>query len=1097
MRVEDILTEDRTSQPEGLIDAISAAALDPLFWLSDRVNVESAWYGHVPFAHWLVTALAPRCIVELGSHNGVSYAAFCRAAQRAGLGTRCFAVDSWAGDEQAGYYDESVYIALRAYHDERFSAFSTLIRRSFDDALALVPDGSIDLLHIDGRHGYQEVRHDFDAWRSKMSDRGVVLLHDTAVFEDGFGVWRLWSELRPLFPNFEFLHAHGLGVLAVGAHCPPAVAALAELSDGHASGPVRERFARFGERCALEAQVKLLEQRSERQIRRQDALTAQLQAAEAAQMTAEAALATLRSDAEAARQECADANAAAQADREQLGILRREQARAVDSGALLARAQNLQRRAAADAALYRIERGWVWRASRPIRTGLAGLPAPIRRPGYQALRAVWRILTPQLNELRTDLRHAAPPESTSFEQTNPAARPVAPHVCYMIGEPMTPGAHYRVHRYAASCEMIGARVTVLRPDELVARAGLAQVTDIMVIWRAVWTDALAAFVRAARDHGARIVFDVDDLMIDPALVTTAIIDGIRSQNLNEDQVRAHYGQVQRTMLEADYCSASTAELAGHMRRFTKTCFTLPNGFDQETLRASRIAARRRQMKPGDGLLRLGYASGSLTHQKDFADLAAALPAVLRAHPSCRLVIFRSRNVKLVELEEFPDLLPFTDRIEWRDLVPLAQLPAEIARFDINLVPLQAGNPFCEAKSELKYFEAALAGVCTVASPVGPYARAIRHGSNGFLAANPTDWEIVLTQLLGDPALRRQVAQTALSDVLWTYGPDRRAQLMRRVLAEWQGGESGAEAFVLELGQRSGVARPGVCIPAGEVMFCTDTLRLSDVTVAVPLYNYADTLVEALESVRRQSLRALDLIIVDDRSTDRSLETALAWVRSHAGRFNRVMVIRNQENSGVGFSRNAAFAAAETDYVLPLDADNRLRPRCCEQLLAAVRESKAGFAYPVIQEFGRRSGLIGDAPYHPSRFIGGNYIDAMALIARSAWSAAGGYTQIRMGWEDYDFWCALAEAGLRGCPVAGAPLAEYRAHNTSMLAQVTDTDEVKGRVIAAIEQRHPWVAVARPLETAAPASATGRALSGQHLRVVDGGLRAEEAVAHER
>jgi hypothetical protein len=413
------------------------------------------------------------------------------------------------------------------------------------------------------------------------------------------------------------------------------------------------------------------------------------------------------------------------------------------------------------------------------------------------------------------------------------------------------------------------------------------------------------------------------------------------------------------------------------------------------------------------------------------------------------------------------------------------------------VPLQAGNPFCEAKSELKYFEAALAGVCTLASPVGPYARTIRHGFNGFLAASPADWEAVLTRLLGDPALRRQVAQTALNDVLWTYGPDRRAQLMRRVLTEWQGGEAGGDAFVLELRQRAGVERPSPAVPAGEVVFCVDALRVAEVTVVVPLYNYANTLEETLESVRGQSLRPLDLIIVDDRSTDRSLETALGWVRANTGRFNRVMVIRNQENSGVGFSRNAAFAAAETAYVLPLDADNRLRPTCCERLLAAIRDSGAGFAYPVIQEFGGRSGLIGNAPYNPSRFIGGNYIDAMALIARSAWSAAGGYAQIRMGWEDYDFWCALAEVGLRGCAVGGPPLADYRVHDNSMLAQVTDTEEVKARVIAALERRHPWVAVARPVDAGAVTASATRSRGLQRLRVVDGGLRPDEASVQER
>jgi glycosyltransferase involved in cell wall biosynthesis len=723
-----------------------------------------------------------------------------------------------------------------------------------------------------------------------------------------------------------------------------------------------------------------------------------------------------------------------------------------------------ERIADAQAALDRILRSRFWRTTKPLRVGLSHLPPRMQRPVHWTLRAIWRMLTPQLNALRQDLVGRTPDGARQLLRS-PRAASLVPIICYISGEPTTPGATYRVHRYAAACNAIGAHATILHLSDLAAHMAQAERIDLLVIWRAAWTDNLAAFVRAARKAGARVVFDIDDLMIDPALATTDIIDGIRSQGLTETQVQTLYAQLQRTMLAADYCAVSTFELAGHIRRYGKTCFMLPNGFDAKTLQVSRMAARRRLASQPDGLLRIGYATGSRTHQRDFAQIASVLPRILRAHPACRLVLFRTDHARLIDLGDFPDLERLSDQIEWRDLVPLEQLPNEIARFDVNLVPLELDNPFCEAKSELKYFEAALAGVCTVASPVGPYLRAIRNGSNGFLAATPEQWETTLTQLLGDPALRRQVAQTALNTVLWAYGPDRRAQLMRRVLKEWQGGPDGADAFVLELDQRARQANPSPIVPLGQVVFSVDRLQTAEVTVAVPLFNYAHTLIETLESVRTQTLQPLDLIIVDDGSTDRSLEIALEWARVNAGRFNRLLLIRNEENAGLGFTRNAAFSAVETTYVLPLDADNLLRPTCCERLLAAVRGTGAAFAYPVIQEFGGRTGIVGNAPYDPSRFIGGNYVDAMALIARSAWSAVGGYAPMRHGWEDYDFWCALAEVGLFGIAVGGPSLAYYRVHETSMLAQVTDKQDVKDQVIAVIERRHPWVTVARPANAA--------------------------------
>lgn len=185
------------------------------FWIPECL-AESTWSEHAPFAFWLIDVHRPRVLVELGTHNGFSYFAFSQAVKRLNVGTACFAVDTWEGDAQAGFYGSEVFERVHEYHDRHYKDFSRLIKSTFDDALSRFADNTIDLLHIDGRHSYENVKHDFEKWRPKVSGRGVVLFHDTRVLDEGFGVHRLWAELQSIYPHFEFEHGCGLGVLGLG-----------------------------------------------------------------------------------------------------------------------------------------------------------------------------------------------------------------------------------------------------------------------------------------------------------------------------------------------------------------------------------------------------------------------------------------------------------------------------------------------------------------------------------------------------------------------------------------------------------------------------------------------------------------------------------------------------------------------------------------------------------------------------------------------------------------------------------------------------------------------------------------------------------------
>jgi len=210
----------------------------------------TAELAHVPFAMFLVDVISPGVLVELGVREGTLFCAYSQAVRQLRLSTRCFAVGTWPnGHGEPG--DSQSLANLRAHHDLLYGDFSQLVQDEPADAHTKFESGAVDLLHISSRSSH-EAQDWIKSWLPRMSNRGVIVLDRISLHDTECHVWKLWKDLKAVYPHFEFAHQGGLGVLSVGPSVPDGLAALLEAPDGEASR-IREFFRQSG--ALLQAQL--------------------------------------------------------------------------------------------------------------------------------------------------------------------------------------------------------------------------------------------------------------------------------------------------------------------------------------------------------------------------------------------------------------------------------------------------------------------------------------------------------------------------------------------------------------------------------------------------------------------------------------------------------------------------------------------------------------------------------------------------------------------------------------------------------------------------------------------------------------------------
>ena len=290
--------------------------------------------------------------------------------------------------------------------------------------------------------------------------------------------------------------------------------------------------------------------------------------------------------------------------------------------------------------------------------------------------------------------------------------------------------------------------------------------DVLWLYRTPASRRVLRLVETARERRIPVTFDVDDLVFLPEhLESIPFLDDLppaQRRIFENDVVRR--GNAVRFV---DRASGTTHPVVEDLRRLTSAPLdVLPNGVSRRGELLAAAAARRSP----DGTVRLGYFSGSATHDDDWATIEPAVVELMRSDPAVELWL-------VGPLTPGPALAAVVDRVRVVPAVPWTELPALLAQVDINLAPLDA-TMFTSGKSAIKWLEAALVRTPTLATATPPFLEAVDDGRTGLLVPAGGDWLSPLGRLLADAALRAELGDQARAAAIDQFGPDRQADRYR-------------------------------------------------------------------------------------------------------------------------------------------------------------------------------------------------------------------------------------------------------------------------------------------------------------------------------
>jgi O-antigen biosynthesis protein len=319
----------------------------------------------------------------------------------------------------------------------------------------------------------------------------------------------------------------------------------------------------------------------------------------------------------------------------------------------------------------------------------------------------------------------------------------------------SPGAsmRYRVQHQIEAAGLAGLRadaVSLDDPEHLYTLMG----ADLLVLHRTALGPRSAMLLLLARRWGVRVAFDADDLVWDAQQRQYEFLDRHYAPQ-EVEQILRTARRTEQLMRRVDAMILATPFLAQRAQSTRRPTHVLMNAVSSEMVA---LAAKVAAPASAPEIVRIGYFSGHpRVHDEDLATLGAALAHLLQQSPQVQLTLCGEVALP-IELERFRDRVERRAPVDWR------QLPYEIARVQINIAPL-VDNPQRRSKSAVKYLEAALVGVPTVAARMEPYTSVAREGQTALMASTSAEWIAALSWLVTNTGLRSQLGAAARAHVL--------------------------------------------------------------------------------------------------------------------------------------------------------------------------------------------------------------------------------------------------------------------------------------------------------------------------------------------